>query len=374
MNRRFLRVSLLLIAILMCFTGCSGPKEVTDFEYRIILDGKTVDGLYSGTVENKVPNGMGKFKSDGNNLEVTYSGNWKNGNLADQGVLDVNQFELEYFGKKYTGCYSGDAMNGVPEGEGCFKGTSGESELEYTGNWKDGKFFGNGSVISNRYVVTFLDGLERIGNYSGDTKDGIACGNGMFTAVNSDNISYTYSGEWKNGLYNGIGKCVWDDESTYIQTGHFLDGEFAPTPVEYFTACGTLSSQTYQITQNAQKFLEDNPECFTQNKIDSNLLSTSFKYSSYTKNPETCKDYLVSIPNLKVIQIFEEEYWGSAHTFCILEDNARNVYSCNMYGYADGIYEGSRVNLTALLLDYFTYPNTAGQDIWAIACAAISLT
>ena len=42
-------------------------------------------------------------------------------------------------------------------------------------------------------------------------------------------------------------------------------------------------------------------------------------------------------------------------------------------GYWDNIYEGSYVTLTALPLDYFTYPNVSGTSIWAIACAGVRI-
>ena len=74
---------------------------------------------------------------------------------------------------------------------------------------------------------------------------------------------------------------------------------------------------------------------------------------------------------LDVVQIIENDYWGADHTFCILEDSSYNVYYVNMYGFANNIYEGSRVTLTALPLDYFTYPNVAGEEVWAIACAGV---
>ena len=69
----------------------------------------------------------------------------------------------------------------------------------------------------------------------------------------------------------------------------------------------------------------------------------------------------------------EDHYWGSDRTFCILQDSNYDVYYVNMYGFANDIYEGSWVTLTALPLDYFTYPSVSGSEVWAIACAGVKI-
>ena len=89
---------------------------------------------------------------------------------------------------------------------------------------------------------------------------------------------------------------------------------------------------------------------------------------------KTSKDYGVPASGTMAhswVQIFENEYWGAEHTNIIAHDVNYNVYYVYLYGYCENVYENSYIQLTALPLDYFTYPNTSGKKIWAIACAGV---
>lgn len=80
------------------------------------------------------------------------------------------------------------------------------------------------------------------------------------------------------------------------------------------------------------------------------------------------------MPGLKVIQIFEENYWNADHTLIIAEDSQYRVYYINMYGFAEGVYVNDVITLVGMPLSYFTYPNVSDTLIWAIAVAAVSVT
>ena len=99
----------------------------------------------------------------------------------------------------------------------------------------------------------------------------------------------------------------------------------------------------------------------------------NFQYKAFEKNPQKYGTKLITIPSLRVVQIFEYDYWGQEHSFIIAQDGSYNVYFINIYGYWENVFEGSYIKLTALPLDYFTYPNTSGQKIWAIACAGVRI-
>ena len=71
--------------------------------------------------------------------------------------------------------------------------------------------------------------------------------------------------------------------------------------------------------------------------------------------------------------IQEQNYWSADHTLCILEDYNGNVYFVPQFGFADGVYQGDQVTMTAVPMNYFTYQSTDGNMVWAIACAGISV-
>lgn len=365
----------LVIAIVICLCACGGPKEVTDLQYTTTVGSEEYIGLFTGTVIDKIPNGDGKFVFSDSSISIAYSGRWENGVLVGVGNLEYDGFVFEYNGDGYVGSYSGEAVNGIPNGNGTVDLKSNNSYLKYSGHWENGEISGKGYLESDRYVVRFLDGVELIGEYKGDILDGLASGFGIYATVNSDGIGYTYTGEWENGLYNGTGKIEFEEPYTTIFEGNYLNGLFSPTPLQFFVALGTYKDEEYEITKNATSFLGKYPEVFNNNTIEGTDIEfeENFKYEAFAKNPEKFGEKLIKIPKLSVVQIFEYSDWGYDYTFCIAQDSSYNVYYIYMLGYADDIYEGSRMTLTALPLDYFTYPNTAGNKIWAIACAAVSM-
>lgn len=285
-------------------------------------------------------------------------------------------YNLTYDGQELPGKYTGSIMNKLPSGNGTFTATGGDYSFTYTGEWEDGSIAGAGTLDYDKYVVHFTDGVNREGKYSGETLDGIASGSGTFTATNDEGYQYTYTGEWLNGLYNGYGVVKFDDPEMFVQDGNFVDGEFAPTPVQFFAAEGSRSITKYTIVDNAKSFLETYPDTFIENSISSlssELIDSETMYGQISKNPSKFGDKLIVANNLSVVQISESETWGKEVTRFIAIDNDFNIYYCCMYNVAEGVYEGSNINLTYLPLDYFTYQTTDNSSKWAIACAGVSV-
>ena len=424
----------LCVLLVLCLTACGGPKEVTDMSYSGTIGESTMNGLFTGTVEKKQPNGQGTFTYSDDSIKISYTGKWENGVPVGDGSLEYYGFKVEYCDTVYEGKYEGDAFAGCPNGKGNFVASNDdivfsyagewkdgaivgigvlkfnklaikfddhvligefsgevvdglpcgngefitkteEAYLNYKGNWKDGMFSGAGTIETNIYTVRFKDGIVRTGEYVGDVYDGLAEGEGTFAAANDEGTHYTYVGAWKNGLFNGYGVQHWDSDDSYTQKGTYVDGEFLPTPMEFFITKGTYPDKPYTITENALAFLEKYPEIFLENEVNIEEIEyeLNFQYKAFGKNPNKFGTKLITIPSLRVVQIFEYDYWGQEHSFIIAQDGSYNVYYINIIGYWDNVYEGSYIKLTALPLDYFTYPNTSGKSIWAIACAGVRI-
>ena len=424
-----LALSVLLFLVL---AACSGPKEVTDMSYSTTIGNKVLDGLFTGTIENKLPNGHGTFTYSDDSTVAFYTGTWENGILVGEGSLEYDGFIVEYGDVSYKGRYEGETLSGIPNGNGTFvvseekvvftysgewtdgtiagngemefseytisfndrvltgtfKGTvvdglpSGDGEfsvkteeyLTYLGNWAEGIFAGNGTLETNIYSVTFSDGTVRTGKYVGETLDGLASGNGLFTTKNDSGVTYTHDGAWENGLPHGYGRRKFDSPDYYVYEGTFVNGDFIPTPLEYFVTEGTLKEDQYTIIDRAQEFLKSNPDLFLTNDLSlyEGEIDKNFQYKAFSKNQSTYGDKLVVVTG-RIGQILERTRWGADHTFCLIYDGSYNYYYVNMYGFADGIYEGDRVTMTALPLDYFTWTSTDGDLVWSIACAAVNI-
>ena len=366
---------LLLLATSLSLCACSGQKEVADMPYTASISGTEYSGSFSGTVLKKLPQGEGTFSYANHHISLSYSGQWEAGAPVGVGILEFDGLVVEYNGNSYTGVYSGEAVAGVPNGNGSFTFLSDGGYLKYSGFWADGVFSGEGYLETDSYILHFSDGTARQGEYKGDTVDGEASGTGTFAAVNDEGVSYTYTGEWKNGIMNGYGVKKFDDPNYRTEKGNFENGNFAPTPLEYFSALGSPEYHLFRITDNASSFIEKYADVFVNNTIEGTdiEIDNNFTYKSFAKNPAKHGDKLIKIHGLYVVQIIEESRWGYDLTFCIVEDSSYNVYSVYMLGCAEDIYKGSYITLTALPLDYFTYKGVSGNNIWAMACAAVSI-
>lgn len=87
---------------------------------------------------------------------------------------------------------------------------------------------------------------ERTGTYSGDLVDGIPNGEGEFTTKNDAGEEWTYEGSFKNGHFEGEGKTTW--KSGQIEIGTYKDDIIVPmngtelkrfyaTPEDYKNHC-----------------------------------------------------------------------------------------------------------------------------------------
>lgn len=142
-------------------------------------------GTYSGHVgSSRLPEGHGVFIND---LEIEFNGEWKDGKLCG-------------FGRKYAKGYY-DVIRG--DGEETSK------SLVYAGDFKDDKFDGKGKLFNQN------GDLE----YDGEWEDGWKSGEGTEYHPNG---SVKFVGTWKRGKYNSKG--VYTYENGDVLTGEWRDG------------------------------------------------------------------------------------------------------------------------------------------------------
>ena len=124
-------------------------------------------GTYSGHVgASKLPEGHGVFVND---LDIEYNGEWKDGKLCG-------------FGRKYARGYYDVVRDGEEAGRSLF----------YAGEFKDDKFHGTGKLYSQSCTL----------EYEGEFEDGWRSGEGT-EYYTSGSVKYT--GSVKRGRYRGKG-------------------------------------------------------------------------------------------------------------------------------------------------------------------------
>lgn len=82
------------------------------------------------------------------------------------------------------------------------------------------------SVTQMNYELN-LDGETRIGKYTGDIVNGQPNGYGIFATTNPSGFSWHYIGNWQDGLMHGDGATYWEDGSLelgFYEYGHFVFG------------------------------------------------------------------------------------------------------------------------------------------------------
>lgn len=312
---------LLIVFLLTACGGEEGPKEVKDMEYSITVNETTIGGTYSGTVLNELPEGEGTFIS------------------SESGVY------------------------------------------EYTGTWAEGAITGNGKLKTDSYTMPFSNNTTRQGKYSGYVVNGVPEGIGTFNTQNPNGDKYTYEGEWKNGIWHGQGKLVYEDADAIGREGTFVNGEFTPTPLELFGYLFSLEKTS--LCDNAQEIIKNNEDLFygEVSDISEELRDKDFNLAQFKKNPNSSIKGVIEVSNLVVVQIFEYEAKEMQCnipkdniTYFLARDWQDNVYYCFMVGSApENIVENSNIKLSAVPLNFITYKNTANEDVWAVACAAVKI-
>lgn len=165
-----------------------GVEKTNAFVYK----GEYKEGRFNGKgeinyIEVKEYNGN-VTTPKGNKLIVKkYNGEWKSGEISGFGKIYLCEEVLNTECKgEYV--YTGELINGVPNGEGVMRYPNGD---ELTGVWKDFEFTGKGKRI-----------------YANDRL-------------------YTFEGEWEQGLWNK-GRLSWRDQhdkENYFK-GTWIDKEF----------------------------------------------------------------------------------------------------------------------------------------------------
>ena len=79
------------------------------------------------------------------------------------------------------------------------------------------------SVTQKPYELV-VESESRIGKYTGNMVNGKPEGYGIFTTTNPNGFSWHYIGNWKNGLMHGEGAIYWEDGS--LEIGEYDNGVF----------------------------------------------------------------------------------------------------------------------------------------------------
>lgn len=240
----------------------------------------------------------------------------------------------------FDGKYTGTISDKVPNGQGKYE--AGEKD-------KAGYFY-----------------------YEGEWLDGVPSGEGTLHRVNNSGEKYTYTGNFKNGMFDGYGEWIWDIAGYWKKIGNFSEGVFKPSLAELVAMHGTAEdSCEYKLADSYVKFLNENEELFTAKDREVNKAiikkAGSFDVKEFKKDSLGFAPEIVKVSDLIVIQI--KSYYGyyeEKETELLLADY-EDYYKIYYSGNAEGIVEGDVVDLYFLPVGYSTYETVSKTSNYAIS-------
>lgn len=345
---------------------------VKGYPMDVKIGDDSYDGTYTGAADASGLTGDGKFEAS--DYDLSYDGSWKSSEMADKGAVTNFPVSLTLTNTVYSGDYSGDVKDGKPDGTGDFSFDDGESQVSYSGGWSNGEPAGEGELTDNDYnLKRYADGDSiYTGSYEGATTDGLPT-NGTFSCSDDgEGDPYTYTGEWANGTFNGVGTLTATiDGLDNDYTGNYEDGYWNPTTAQVMKSFGTYPKMSYNVSDANMKFIDANPDIFPyvpeQNKVDWNsFIDSGITYRQYIKNPSNYNSKLMKTPVLYVVQVTEYNLGtkNSEPYTEIIGQNLNNiedeeVYYCFYPGDLTTLYRGSKVRFVGLPLDNSTYEDTS---------------
>lgn len=343
--------------------AASGNGTVEMAPVTFNLDGTEYAGKYTGEYQDYKANGTGKFQGGEN---VSFDGSFTNNMPMDGTCANLN-YTVLFQDTQYKGTYSGVLKEGVPSEQGKFTATEPGYSLSFEGTWVDGSI-DTGTLATDNFKMPLADGEYRTCSYEGELVNGKATGNGKMRAINSDNVAYTYEGEWKEDRFDGQGSQIYESGDYYKRIGTFVKGVYTPDVPELYKALGTADSLKFAPTDAAIKFLTEHSEFFPASdpgNLDE-YLDPTILYKELAKTPGKFGDSLLKRTSYTVLQTFESVDVMSSvpvlTTLLIGPDSysADEIYYVFYLGALDDIYAGDTVTFYGLPIGSSSYENIGG--------------
>lgn len=223
-----------------------------------------------------------------------------------------------------------------------------------------------------------VETITREGTYSGQMMNGIPNGEGTFSSVNDNGVTWTYTGDFKDGTFNGQGKTTWEG-SDELEDGTYVDGLFTPTTCELFVSTAPIFAIPYSISEKNQSFIEENQNIFpatteeAQSKL-STFIRTDLTYPMMTKTLEGLEGQLYQCSRAVAVQVFQESMYGHTMTAIIASDEEYNYYVILYDGALPDVFDNTPICFTALPISSSGYENVSGGSTNVIVMIGSSVS
>lgn len=241
----------------------NGMAEIAINESDISQKLTNEDGsVYIGQIENGLANGKGKMTYANGD---TYEGELKNNKMNGEGT---------YISSTYS--YKGTFMNGKKEGYG---------RIDYKYPANDQRDFDT-KYYDGEWINDYYDGKGEFQYINGDTyigefENGFFDGKGTYTAVSED-LEYTFSGDWKRGLYS-FGMLTYP-KLGFSMYGTFINSVLNGEGTVYYDNGLTISGNFINSNKNGLMTLSMQDGQIALVNFKDNLPTEDIIYKDYNGN------------------------------------------------------------------------------------------
>lgn len=350
----------------------TGSGSVENLPVTVSFGGNAVEGVYTGACPEFLPDGKGEFRNDEG---CTASGEFSSGKFL-QGSVQNLPCTITVGSYEVTGFYSGEFSQGMPEGNGSFVSPADWSELDYSGGFSAGAFSGEGTLFS-RYAEFPLDGGPVRGEYRGSVLNGLPEGEGDFRGMAADGTPFTYSGSWHEGKPEGQGCLEFDSPLYFKREGNFTAGRFTPDAWELLDALGTVEP-LFSLSESKRAYLAQYPELLDDSRKVEDILTSEYRtlrdpalrYEEYIKQPGDFEEGWFFVFNYTVTDMWEVD--TLAEGVSVTRIRAVNGFcaqpvECYLFGEAERPENIRVFSAYGIPLGSVTYTNATGEPVSAMA-------
>jgi len=324
------------------------------------------NGTYTGAVEALVPQGEGLLSFEGGSFSGTFD---KGTPLA--GKAESFPCGVTFGDGEVRGLYTGTLSAGIPEGEGLFT-AEGRRNLRYEGGFSAGLPTEEGTLSDDGFMLS-----GQRGRYEGSVLDGLPHGEGSFHGRSEENIDFSYTGEWKNGLFDGEGELLYDSELYYERIGHFSAGEFAPEGRELLTALGSRET-LFELSDSTWDYICEYPELLDAGREVPHYMEADYRflwnqmlnYSLYIEEPDDHQEDWLLFYNYVILRSYEVESFGKDNRCTvILAANTlfREPAVFYIFGDCGDLTSMNYVTAYGIPMGMTHYTNANGEAVEAVA-------
>ena len=227
------------------------------------------------------------------------------------------------------------------------------------------------------YSKAVIISITRTGTYTGELVDGVPNGKGIFTSTNDAGEPWSYTGDFKDGVFHGYGVASWENSDAF-EAGKYVNGVFTPDTLDLLVTLSSYSNGAIELSENTMTFIGENLDIFPvltdeANEKAAEFVNDELSYKMLEKSIASYEGQLIHSDAAEVTQIEEISLYGHTLTTMILRDAEYNFYVMYYDGALPDVFRDSAVRFTALPVTVSGFENAGGGWTPAIVLVGSSV-